>query len=477
MKKILIAVSGLLMAGMVSCEGFLTELPPSSLTAENAFVTEDDWNSTLSAAYSSLQNVTVGFLGKYTITLGEFGTDEVIPIDMSWAAYRELHYYTFSASHQFLDNHYIQCYDGIKRCNIVIDMPEDAPVGQAERTMMIAQAKFLRGWLYFDLVKMYGGVPLWTSSSLDELKKPRSTADQVYDLIVRDLKDAASVLPEVWTGDDIGRVTSYAANAMLGRVYLQWGKPIDALTYLDKVYGKFELYDNYADIYSPKHKNEAVENIFEVQFRHSGTWNEEGSLQHSYWGPRGVGGPPNGGGWGGFGPSQYLYDSYENGDRRKEAFFWTEYNGVPQTPPALKKFWDEDYGFEIENDDLNYISIRYADVLLMISEALNAVNDPSGRKYDCLNEVRDRAGISRVTAADNLTTVQFAAVLLKERMLELCGERLRRFDLIRYGKLAEQMMAAYPEDGVNVKDHHNLYPIPQNAMDANDAITENNPGY
>lgn len=79
--------------------------------------------------------------------------------------------------------------------------------------------------------------------------------------------------------------------------------------------GKFKLYDNLKDIFDPKNKNQEYENIFEIQFKHSGSWGLEGSIQHSYWGPRNVGGPTNFGGWGGFGPTQYLYDSYDNNDK------------------------------------------------------------------------------------------------------------------------------------------------------------------
>ena len=102
--------------------------------------------------------------------------------------------------------------------------------------------------------------------------------------------------------------------------------------------GKFKLYDNLKDIFDPKNKNQEYENIFEIQFKHSGSWGLEGSIQHSYWGPRNVGGPTNFGGWGGFGPTQYLYDSYDNDDKRKKAFFITEYAGVAQTPPSSGKF-------------------------------------------------------------------------------------------------------------------------------------------
>ena len=95
MKKLLYTAGCLLLLGTTSCESFLDETPLSNLTPENSFKTEEDWNSTLTAAYGALQNITAGFEAKYAITLGEFGTDEVKPIDLGWAAYAELHYYTF----------------------------------------------------------------------------------------------------------------------------------------------------------------------------------------------------------------------------------------------------------------------------------------------------------------------------------------------------------------------------------------------
>ena len=311
---------------LCSCDNFLDLTPQSVLTPENAYEKPEDWQQTLYAAYGTLQEV---FVGKYTITLTEFGTDEVIPFDMGWAAYSQLHYYTFSASHEFLDNHYRLCYEGIKRCNAVIDMPSDA-VSADLHNSMIMQARFLRAIYYFDLVRMYGGVPLWTKSSIDrsEIMRPRATVDEVYTLITQDM-EAALGLPTSWpNAQDKGRATSYAAQALLARIYLQWGKPEEALKYCRMLEGKFKLYDNLKDIFDPKNKNQEYENIFEIQFKHSGSWGLEGSIQHSYWGPRNVGGPTNFGGWGGFGPTQYLYDSYDNNDKRKKAFFITEYAGV-----------------------------------------------------------------------------------------------------------------------------------------------------
>lgn len=478
MKKVLyILLAGWMLSAAVSCEKFLTEASKSSLTPENSFVTPEDWDKALTAAYGMLQNT---FIGNYTITINNFGTDEVEPFDLGWAAYAQLKYYTFSAQHEFFQNHYECCYDAVKRTNTVLDMPESAPVSAERRTQMMAEAKFLRALFYFELVSNYGGVPVWTSSIVDrtQINKPKMSADEVYRQIVSDMTDAAEALPEKWpSASDVGRATKGAAYALLGRFLLQWGKPQEALDALNKVTG-YRLYDTYAEIFDKNNKNQGVENIFEVQSRYSGKWGLEGSIQSSYWGPRGGGGPTAGGfGWGGFGPTRYLYDSYEDGDLRKTAFFCTEYKGVPQDPPCIMKYRDPDHNNEIEDDDLNYILIRYADVLLMKAEALNATGDATTEKYDCLNQVRRRAGLADITSADGLSKEQFAAAVLEERLHELCCERHRRTDLVRFGKLAEQVRAAFPE--ITLDAHFNLYPIPQSAIDANDAMTEEdqNPGY
>jgi len=482
MKKLIYIISVLvLMLSSTSCEDFLDETAKSSLTPENSFTTASDWDAALIAAYAKLQEVTGE---KFPIVLGEFGTDEVQPFDLSWAAYVELMYYTYTAEHAFLYNHYVFCYEGVKCANIIIDMPDEAPVTEEQRTIMIAQARFLRGIFYFELVRMYGRVPIWTSASVDknEIAKPRSESiDEVYELIADDMQFAVDNLPGSWIeSSDKGRATSYAANALLGRIYLQWGKSGEAINALNQVIGKFHLYQKYADIFAPEHKNEEYENIFEVQWSHSGYWGLEGSLQSSYWGPRGGGGPTAGGfGWGGFGATQYLYDSYDNDDKRKTDFFWTEYNGVVQSPPAIKKYYDKNYGNQIEDDDLNYVYIRYADVLLMASEALNNLDDTSGKKYDYLNEVRNRAGLENITANDGLSNTEFSDVLLEERLHELCCERHRRFDLIRFGKLNQQVQAAYTGFGINIGANQNkVYPIPQIAIDANEAMKDDqNEGY
>lgn len=470
-----IIFGGITLLGVSSCNDFLTEIPKSTIVAENAFSTTEDWDKALNGAYAMLQKV---FVEKYTIVLNEFGTDEVEPFDLSWAPYVELKQYTYNAQHEFFRCHYIWAYDGIKRCNSVLDMPSSAPVSTSERALMQAQARFLRAIYYFDLVSYYGGVPIWTTSAIDpsNINHPRSSAEEVYSLLLEDMEEAAKILPEKWEkAADKGRATAPAAHAFLGRFYLQHGEPQKALEHLNQVIGKFRLYDDLNDIFLPAHKNEEIENIFEIQFCHSGNWGIEGSIQSSYWGPRGGGGPTdNAFGWGGLGATQYLYDQYEPSDKRRAAWFCTEYLSVPQTPPCIMKFRDPDYGNQIEDDDLNHIMMRYADVLLMKAEALNAIGDTSNDKYACVNEVRARAGIAPLAG---LNQEEFKSAILKERLLELCCEHHRRTDLIRFGKLAEQVHAAFPD--ITLDEHFILYPIPQQAIDSNDMMSEEdqNPGY
>ena len=138
MKKILaIICTATLLLSLSGCEKFLTELPKSTLVAENSFTTSDDWQKALTGAYAMLQEV---FMEKYTIVLNEFGTDEVEPFDLSWALYVQLKYYTFNAEHEFFRCHYIWAYDGIKRCNTVLDMPAAAPMTPCSQRLFPAEA-------------------------------------------------------------------------------------------------------------------------------------------------------------------------------------------------------------------------------------------------------------------------------------------------------------------------------------------------
>ena len=154
-------------------------------------------------------------------------------------------------------------FEGVKRCNVIVDLlPDDVE----DRELFVAQAKFLRGTYYFELVNLFGGVPLWLSASADKdnLKKPRASVDEIYTQIEQDLLAAEEDLPLVNVWEE-GRATKYAAQAMLARMYLQRHDYENALKYCNLVIGdgnNFHLYNNYADIYDPANKNQGYENIF-----------------------------------------------------------------------------------------------------------------------------------------------------------------------------------------------------------------------
>lgn len=495
MKKIKILLYIVLLSVIfTSCEDFLNQKPYSTLTPENAFTSSSDWQKSLTACFGPLQ--TLYGMGITELPVFQVGTDEVtsgIPWD---ALERLMRYDNLTPDHQDLTDYYFLCYDGIKNCNSVIHMP-DGYVAADTKKLMVAQAQFMRGLYYFELVRAWGGVPLWTEGSVnkDQIMKPRSTKDEVYTQVVSDMKAAEDLLPEKWGASDKGRPTKFAAQALLARIYLQWGKPSDALAYCNKVYGKFRLYDNIKDITNPAHKNEEIENIFEVQFKHSATWDIEGGKLSCLWGPHTDLRISNGGGWGGFGPSYYMVNQYDwANDKRWKAWFVTSWAGLPiigrdyyknneLVGAGTVKWQDPIYLMENNNDDLNHVYIRYADVLLMKAEALNDLNDGSREKYDCLNQVRARAGVYQVPSNVTIPNEQFVDTLLNERLKELCFERIRRFDLVRMGRFYDYMInhtwgkLADLRKNETAVDKYLLYPIPKQAMDANDAMKENNPGY
>ncbi|MEI7523443.1 MAG: RagB/SusD family nutrient uptake outer membrane protein [Mariniphaga sp.] len=479
---------------LLGCKEFLDQKPYSSLTPENAFTSSDDWQKTLTACFGPLQNL-YG-MDAAILPVFQVGTDEVtsgIPWD---ALERLMRYDNLTPDHGDLTSYYFLCYNGIKGCNSVIHMP-NGYVEAGTKDLMVAQAKFLRGVYYFELVRAWGGVPLWIEGSVDkdQIMKPRSTQDQVYTQVVKDMQEAENVLPETWTANDKGRPTKYAAQAMLARIYLQWGKPADALTYCNKVYGKFHLYENLKDITNPDRKNEEFENIFEIQFQHSATWDIEGGKINCLWGPFTDLRISNGGGWGGFGPSLYMVNQYDRvNDRRWNAWFVTSWAGLPiigrdyyknneLVGAGTIKWQDLKHNMENNNDNMNHVYIRYADVLLMKAEALNATNDAGREKYTCINQVRARAGVYQLPDNISIPTEQFVDTLLNERLKELCFERLRRWDLVRTGRFYDYMInhtwgkLADLRKNETVKDKYLLFPIPKSAMDANDAMKENNPGY
>ena len=429
---------------MCSCADFLDEKTYSQLTPENAYLSKEGANKAMNGAYAMLQD---GFDYKFSIGVGILGTDEATSYNDTYGDHEILlDKYTYSSEYDIFQAVYIDLFEGVKRCNVIVDLlPDDVE----DRELFVAQAKFLRGTYYFELVNLFGGVPLWLSASADKdnLKKPRASVDEIYTQIEQDLLAAEEDLPLVNDGNN------------------------------------FHLYNNYADIYDPANKNQGYENIFEIQHRASLKSEDEGSTSTDFFLPIELQGTIYTG-WAMYGPTDYLYNSYEPNDKRKAITYITSgVNSAGQTvtfKPHCFKYYNRTEGFPVNDGEQNFPLIRYADVLLMKAEAINGLPAENGQqtkeKFQCLNDVRSRAGLDAIeNTGENATKEGFLETLLEERLHELCFEKSRRKDLIRNNKLQSYVAARKPDRPVPDKAKE-YYPLPLAATDAN-SLLEQLPGY
>lgn len=372
-------------------------------------------------------------------------------------------------------------YQGINRANQALQyIPMLTNADESLRKRLIGESKFLRAFMYFTLVKSFGGVPL-----IDHVPAPKNEDDkkmqltrvskeEIYAFIEKDLKDAIDALPprSAYGGADIGRASVGAAHALLAKVYLYQKKWQLAVDEANLVTG-YSLTPSFIEIYKVTGENNA-ESIFEIQG--SGSANGRAIQQYSQvQAPRGSGGW----GWGFATPTQGLYDAYSDGDSRRDATIihreMTLYDDrfVPKT--VENKFYNyKAYSsayYDQASTDTNIRYLRYAEVLLIKAEALNELGQTSSA-ITLLNQVRNRANIGN-TLATSQADVRTA--IWNERRLELAFEHDRWFDLVRTG----QAQAAMAADGGKVFQvgKHELFPLPQDFIMEAGGLSQQNPGY
>ncbi|SEG57014.1 Starch-binding associating with outer membrane [Halpernia humi] len=349
------------------------------------------------------------------------------------------------------------------------------------RARLIGEAKFLRAFAYFTLVRSFGGVPIvdHVANPGDEADRAmlltKKTKEEVYAFIENDLKDAIAALPDksAYTGANVGRASKGAAYALLAKVSLYEKKWQQVIDNCNLVVG-YSLTPNFADIYKISGENNQ-ESIFEIQGK--GGQSQPGIQQYSQTqGARGAGGW----GWGFNTPSQNLVDAYNAaGDtvRRDATIIFrnsTLYDGrvVPSTvenPYYNYKCYSSNFTGD-DDSDANIRYLRYSEVLLMKAEAMNELNQTSAAA-PFLNEVRYRAHLPKTTA---VSQADMRIAIWKERRLELAFEHDRWFDLVRTGQAAAAMAA----DGKTFTVGKNeVFPIPQSFISEAKGLTAQNPGY
>lgn len=387
---------------------------------------------------------------------------------------------TYNASSPSTSEIFAANYEGINRCNQALSIiPQLDKADPALRARLLGEAKFLRAFMYFTLVKTYGGVPIidhLPNPSSDEdriMQLTRKSSEEVYAYIESDLNDAIAVLPNksAYSAAEKGRASKGAAYALLAKVNLyqkNWQKVVDNCNLVTG----YSIVPDYASMFRLAGENDA-ESIFEIQG--TGSTPAKGISGYSNTqGARGAGGW----GWGFNTPSQSLVNAYEAGDVRKNATIifrgTTLYDGrvVPTTVENERynyKAYSSAYTDAWETD-VNIKYLRYAEVVLMKAEALNELGQTS-EAIPLLNQIRNRAGLGNTPA---VSKADVRTAIWKERRVEMAFEHDRFFDLVRTG----QAVAAFVVDGKTfVAGKHELFPLPQAFITQAKGLSIQNPGY
>lgn len=448
---------------MTSCgDSFFDLEPASSVTIDKVYKTASDYNVAVIGCYAKLQSQ-VNFYTECceyrsdNLSLGAptAGTQDRYDID----------HFTEKPSNGILSSYWANFNNNVYRCNLLLDQIDGANFAENLKKQYKGEAMFIRALNYFNMYRIWGGVPATKHvvSAAEALKVARYSDEQMFDLIAGDLKEIVdnNYLPETYSSADMGRATSGAAKALLGKVYLTFHKWTEAKDILSQLIGKYQLVSPIAQVFNVDNKNNN-EIIFAVHFN-----KEIEGEGHSYWyNLTNASDDTN--------QTSSLLNTFPTGDTRKDLITYVQ---VEKTVRLMNKFYDtKSPTFKTVGND--QILLRYADVLLMYAEALNEIQYDASEgslALKCLNAVRQRAGISNLTAKQLATQEKFRKGILVERQREFPYEGQRWFDLVRMG-FAKSVMA---ENGVEIKDYQLLFPIPQQEIEkvGNKSILWQNPGY
>ncbi|MDX6746291.1 RagB/SusD family nutrient uptake outer membrane protein [Polaribacter sp. PL03] len=421
--------------------------------SESFFNSEADYYNALVAAYDPLQSTFINVLmgeiaSNNTLCGGESATD--VP------GYQQVDDMTHTPVNDQLQNLWSWMFGGVNRAAYIIEFQDKTDFTGKE--VIIGEARFLRAYYNFELVKWFGDIPMKAEGRFilgDEKTIPRSPKADVYALIEADLKYAVANL--TYTAPQIGRATKGSAEALLGKVYLFQEKFTEAATVLESIInnGGYVLESDYNNIFELSGEN-GTGAVFEVQYTDTQGAGfgclqcSEGNVAVGFQGVRGYQGDLFTSGFSFNIPTQEVVDEFEAGDNRKEVAIldidaWSASTGAAFTTGYEHTgYYNRKYLPRVRSTDAagdlnltnpnNYRAIRFADVLLMAAEAFNrktTADDAKAKTY--LNRVRERAFGN---SDNNITTTgtNLTAAIYKERRVELVGEGHQFFDLVRTGR-------------------------------------------
>ena len=411
----------------VACtDSFFDLEPSSSVPTDKVYKTAEDFNVAVIGCYSKLQTQVSYFTecceyrsDNLTLSAPTAGTQDRYDIDQ----------FADKASNGILEDAWANFNNGVYRCNLVLDRIDEANFDATLKKQYKGEALFIRALTYFNMYRLWGGIPMTNKvvTVAEALKIGRSSDQQVYDFLVGDLNQVINenMLPSSYTSADMGRVTSGAAMALLGKIYLTFHKWTEARNVLSQLVGRYSLMTTPEQVFDVNNKmNDEI--IFAVRFNKD----VEGE-GHGYW------------------------------------FSIINLTDDTNQTKSLKECYKNDQ-----------IILRYADVLLMYAEALNEIsysNLQNSEAMVALNAVHTRAGLSPLQITELPDQDSFRKAIMLERQQEFPYEGQRWFDLVRMGGAKEAMKA----EGHIIQDYQFLYPIPKTELERinNTELLWQNTGY
>ena len=469
--------------GFIGCEDYVDYEASEGYTivADDYFKTSADYEAALVGTYDVLQwniySVMIGDIASDNSFCGGESATDVIGM-------QKIDDMIHVPNNDQLTSTWKWLYEGINRANYMIENKDKLDFSR--KAELYGEVHFLRAYYYFELVKIFGDVPLFTDSRLtasDSNTLTRAPKTSVYAQIEKDLNDAIAVLPAEKSTD--GRATAFTSHALLGKVYLYQDKFTEAADILEPLIGLYTLPSSLQSVFYNSGQN-GPESVFEVQHSKNSNWYDwgfpqgsEGSFAIIHHGPRGYNGSVYASGWSFNVPTQDLYDSYDVTDTRRGVALldieaWAESTGAEYSKGYEHTgYFNHKYipraglsGAQQElNYGINFRAIRYADVLLMAAEANSRKASPNETKaQNYLNQVRARA-FGNSSKASSSTGATLTKEIWNERRLELAMEGHRFFDLVRTGEAAAKITGF-------VLGKHEVFPIPQTEIDIS-GLTQN----
>ncbi len=467
--KALITIFTVLLLSSGCDKEFLEKSPPDALTEDGFYNSAERVQLGVNSIYVSLQSVwSEHLLRIHDVPSGDLVLSNTTPL--------EYNNFTYQPALTQIHQTWAGLYQGIIRSNAVIKNAPSVNMTDALKNQYIGEAKFLRALNYFTLTNLFGAVPLITEplENTDASLVARTPVADITKVIIADLVAAEAGLPVSFSGNNLGRATKGAAQALLGKVYLYNKDYTNAEKYLGLVISsnRYGLMDNFQEVWHRSFENNK-ESVFEVQYADiggSGANNRNGTML-----------PAVNGATGSTLATQRAFDAFDPTDpRRGMSIFKAGDVFAPNVSAALAVFnptWSAS-GYAVKKgmwpimyvngSGINYPLIRYADVLLMYAEAANELNMLDKARTH-VNMVRQRPSVNMpaLTTANTGNKADMFNAIVKERQVELMFEFSRFMDLKRWG-MAQTVLGP-----LGYTARHALFPIPQLELDINPKLTQN----